>query len=46
MDEFIHQQNLIKFEKQLGETEDEVKRNMLMKLLAEEAARKVLPTPR
>jgi hypothetical protein len=44
MDEFIHQQNLILFKKQLGETKDEVKRKMLTKLLAEEEVRKVLST--
>ena len=46
MDEFIHEQNLILFRKQLAEAKDETKRNILMKLLAEEEARKVLPAPK
>jgi DNA repair exonuclease SbcCD ATPase subunit len=43
MDEYIHQQNLILFKKQIAEVKDEVKRNMLMKLLAEEQAKEPLP---
>jgi len=44
MEEFIHQQNLILFKKQIVEVKDEVKRNMIVKLLAEEEAKKVRPT--
>ncbi|MGC2319883.1 MAG: hypothetical protein WA615_25860 [Bradyrhizobium sp.] len=43
MDEYIHQQNLILFKKQIAEVNDEVKRKMLMKLLAEEEAKEPLP---
>lgn len=43
MDEYIHQQNLVLFKKQIAEVNDEVKRKMLMKLLAEEEAKEPLP---
>ena len=43
MDEYIHQQNMVLFKKQIAEVNDEVKRKMLMKLLAEEEAKEPLP---
>jgi hypothetical protein len=40
MDEFIHAQNLVLFKKRLAEACDEAQRQTLLKLLAEEEARK------
>ena len=46
MDKFIHEQNLILFKKRIAESKDGIKRHMLVKLLAEEEARIVLPAPK
>lgn len=46
MDKFIHEQNLILFKKRIAESKDGIRRDMLMKLLAEEQGRIVLPTPK
>ena len=43
MEEFIHQQNLLLFRKQLAGTPHETMRFQLLKLLAEEEARNFTP---
>jgi hypothetical protein len=43
MKEFIHEENLKLFRKQLAETTDPEKRQMLLKLLAEEEAKNEQP---
>lgn len=39
MEEYIHQENLVLFKKQLAEARSEFERKVLLKLLAEEEAR-------
>ena len=46
MKNFIHQENLKLFRKQLAETTDPTKRQMLLKLLAEEEAQEPLSADR
>ncbi len=43
MEEFIHQQNLLLFRKQLAETSHLTRRLQLLKLLAEEEAKNGAP---
>lgn len=45
MDQFIHQQNVDLYRKLLAQTDSEVDRQLIRKLLAEEEA-KVFPEPR
>lgn len=48
LDRFIHQQNLELYRKLLADpnNRDEARRQMLLKLLAEEAAKDEQPTPK
>lgn len=46
MEKFIHRQNLEHYRKLLAQTNDEVKRETLLKLLAEEEAKDQLGQPR
>jgi hypothetical protein len=46
MEKYIHQENLSLLRKRLAETNDETARKVLLKLLAEEEARDVLPKNR
>ena len=39
MEEFIHRENLIIFKRRLAEAKNDVQRQMLLKLLAEEEAK-------
>ena len=39
MDKFVHRQNLAHFRKLIAEAKNDVRREMLMKLLAEEEAK-------
>jgi hypothetical protein len=39
MDKFIHRENLAHFKKLIAESKDDIRREMLMKLLAEEEAK-------
>jgi len=39
MDEFIHRENVAHFKKLIAEAKDDIRREMLMKLLAEEEAK-------
>jgi hypothetical protein len=39
MDKFIHRENLAHFKKLIAEAKDDIRREMLMKLLAEEEAK-------
>ena len=39
MEEFVHQQNLLSYRKQLIETSDDSRQRQLLKLLAEEEAK-------
>jgi hypothetical protein len=43
MEEFIHAQNLALFKRQLAEPCDDARRKLLLKLLAEEEAKELLP---
>jgi hypothetical protein len=43
MEEFIHAQNLALFKRQLAEPCDDARRQLLLKLLAEEEARELPP---
>ena len=43
MDKFIHKENLALFKKRLAEANDLAKREMLLKLQAEELAKEPLP---
>ena len=46
MERFIHNENIRRYRKLLGEETDEEKRNIIRKLLAEEEAREIPKPPR
>lgn len=39
MEDFVHRENLMIFKRRLGEAKDDVQRQLLLKLLAEEEAK-------
>jgi hypothetical protein len=43
MEKFVHRQNLLYFQKQLADTQDEARRLQLLRLLAEEEAKDQQP---
>jgi hypothetical protein len=46
MEKFIHQENLALFRRRLAEARDDATRQILLKLLAEEEAKELIPKKR